>query len=160
MKKSNKSLTVLLFATFVDFCIAAVIFIVLLLFYKVSLTLNMFYVIPILLIQILFTLAVSLFASAMNVYYRDVKHALPFFIQFWMYLSPVIYPVSSVPERFKQLYMFNPMASIINSYRDVLLMGIHPDFYYLSISAIVTMILLFLSYRYFKMVEMSFADRI
>ena len=105
-------------------------------------------------------LAVSLFASAVNVYYRDVKYALPFLLQFWMYLSPVIYPVSSVPDRFRSIYMLNPMAPIITGYRNVLIKGTSPDFHYLVISALVTVVLLFLSYKYFKMVEMSFADKI
>ena len=147
-------------AAFVDFCIAAVIFLGILVFYKVHLTLNVFYFIPILVIQVLLALAISLFSSAVNVYYRDVKYALPFFIHLWMYLSPVIYPVSSVPERFRNLYMLNPMAPIISGYRKVILLGTSPDFYYLGISALVTIILLFLSYKYFKMVEMSFADKI
>ena len=121
---------------------------------------NALYIIPILSIQVLLTLAVSLFASAVNVYYRDVKYALPFFIQLWMYLSPVIYPVSSVPDEFKSIYMLNPMAPIINGYRQALLIGTAPDFYHLAIAAFVTLIMLFLSYKYFKMVEMSFADRI
>ena len=147
-------------AAFVDFCIAAVIFLAILIFYKVTLTLNAFYVIPILLVQVMLTLAVALFASAINVFYRDIKYALPFFIQLWMYLSPVIYPVSSVPDRFKSLYMLNPMAPIISGYRNILLKGISPDFYYLGISAFITVIMLFLSYKYFKKVEMSFADKI
>ncbi len=147
-------------AAFVDFFIASIIFVAILIFYKVAITLNAFYIIPILLIQVLLTLAVSLFASAVNVYYRDVKYALPFFIQLWMYLSPVIYPVSSVPDRFRSLYMLNPMAPIIDGYRKTLLLGIPPDFYCFGIAVLITLIILFLSYKYFKMVEMSFADKI
>lgn len=147
-------------AAVIDFCIAAVIFLAILAFYKVGLTLNALYIFPILLIQVLLTLAVSLFASAVNVYYRDIKYALPFFIQVWMYLSPIIYPISSVPDRFKSLYMLNPMAPIISGYRQVLLMGTQPDLYHLGISTLVTFIMLYLSYKYFKMVEMSFADKI
>lgn len=147
-------------AALVDFCIAALIFVALLVFYKVAPTLNVFYIVPILSIQVLLTLAVSLFASAVNVYYRDVKYALPFLIHIYMYLNPVIYPVSSVPERFKSLYMLNPMAPIISGYRKVLIMGTPPDFYYIGISASVSLIALFFSYKYFKRVEMSFADKI
>lgn len=147
-------------AASVDFGIAASIFIVILFYYQVHIAITVLYIIPILLLQILLTLAVSLFASAINVYYRDVKYALPFFIQCWMYLSPVIYSETSVPVRFRNLYMLNPMAPIISGYRNVLLKGTLPDFYYLGIAAIVTFILLFLSYKYFKRVEMSFADRI
>ena len=147
-------------AASVDFFIAAIIFFVILIVYKVALTFNALYIVPILLIQVLLTLAVSLFASAVNVYYRDIKYALPFFVQVWMYLCPIIYPVSSVPDRFRSLYMLNPMAPIINGYRQVLLIGTAPDFYYLGISAFVALITLYLSYKYFKMVEMSFADKI
>ncbi|MBI3596526.1 MAG: ABC transporter permease [Nitrospirae bacterium] len=147
-------------AASVDFCIAAVIFIALLVFYDVTLTVYAFYVIPILLIQVLLTLAVALFSSALNVFYRDVKYALPFFIQLWMYLSPVIYPLSSVPDGFKSLYMLNPMAPIIGGYRKVLVLGASPDLYYLGISAFISLITLFLSYKYFKIVELSFADKI
>jgi len=147
-------------AATVDFCIAALIFLAILAFYKVVPNMNALYIIPILSIQVLLTLAVSLFASAVNVYYRDVKYALPFFIQLWMYLSPVIYPVSAVPDEFKSIYMLNPMAPIINGYRQTLLIGTAPDFYHLAIAAFVTLTMLFLSYKYFKMVEMSFADRI
>ncbi|MEE8575411.1 MAG: ABC transporter permease, partial [Thermodesulfobacteriota bacterium] len=88
-------------AAFVDFCIASVIFIIILFIYKVTITLNAFYVVPILFVQVLLTLAVSLFASAANVYYRDIKYALPFFIQLGMYASPVIYPASSVPDKYR-----------------------------------------------------------
>jgi lipopolysaccharide transport system permease protein len=109
---------------------------------------------------VLLTIAVVLFSSALNVFYRDVKYALPFFIQLWMYLSPVIYSVSSVPDGFKSLYMLNPMAPIIGGYRKVLVLGASPDFYYLGISAFVALVTLFLSYKYFKIVELSFADRI
>jgi lipopolysaccharide transport system permease protein len=147
-------------AAFVDFGIAASIFIVILFYYEVHIAFTVLYIIPILFLQIMLTLAVSLFASAINVYYRDVKYALPFFIQCWMYLSPVIYSESSVPDGFRNLYMLNPMAPIISGYRNVLLKGASPDFYYLGIAAIVIFIMLFLSYKYFKMVEMSFADRI
>ncbi|MBI5408613.1 MAG: ABC transporter permease [Nitrospirae bacterium] len=147
-------------AAFVDFLIAAVIFSAVLILYKVRLTPNIFYIMPLLLIQTLLILAVSLFASAFNVYYRDVKYALPFVIQLWMYLSPVIYPVSSVPERLRSIYMLNPMASVIDGYRRTLLLGRPPDFYYLGLAAVVTLIMLLLSYKYFKSVETSFADRI
>ncbi len=149
-----------IFAAMVDFFIAAVIFVGILFIYKISITLNVLYIIPILVIQVLFTLALSLFASAVNVYYRDVKYALPFFIQIWMFISPVIYPVSSVPERFRTLYMLNPMAPVIDGYRRVLLKGMPPEFYSFGIASVTTVIMLILAYMYFKKVEMSFADRI
>ncbi|MFC1678619.1 ABC transporter permease [Elusimicrobiota bacterium] len=144
----------------VDFCIAATLFVALLLYYGVTLTTTAFYAIPILLVQIILTLGISFFASAANVYYRDIKYALPFFIQISMYLSPVIYPLSSVPERYRSLYLMNPMASIISGYRRVLLLGQSPDFQFLGLAALVAIATLLVSYKYFKWVEMSFADKI
>lgn len=145
-------------AAFIDFSIASIIFTAMLVFYKIPLTLNVLYILPILVLQILFILGISLIASAINVYYRDVRYVIPLVIQLWMYISPVIYPVSLVPSHLKYLYMLNPMASLIDSYRRVLILGVKPDFFYLGIASIVIIALLIFSYRFFKKVEMSFAD--
>lgn len=145
-------------AAFVDFAIASVIFLGMMFFYKVPLTINLFFFPVILLIQIIFTLGIAFFLSAINVYYRDIRYAVPLGIQIWMFASPIIYPVSLVPERLRTLYMLNPMASIIDSYRNVLIKGIPPDFYYLGIGASVAVILFFLCHLYFKRIEMTFAD--
>ena len=145
-------------AAIVDFSIAAVIFAVMLIAYKIHLTFFVFYAIPILLIQIIFTIAIALFASAFNVYYRDTSYAFPLFIQLWMYATPIIYPVSIVPAKFKFLYMLNPMAPIIDGYRRVLLQGLAPDFPYLGISLVISCVLFMCSFKYFKRVEMVMAD--
>ena len=86
-------------AAFVDFLIASVIFIVMLFLYQVSININIVYVIPILFIQIALTLGIAFFTSAVNVRFRDIKYAVPLFMQLWMYASPIIYPISVVPER-------------------------------------------------------------
>jgi len=135
-------------ATFVDFLIAAVVFIGMMLYFHI----------PVILIQIVFTVAICFFASAINVYYRDVKYALPLLIQVWMFASPVIYSISVVPERLRTFYFLNPMAGIIDSYRNVLVKGIPPDFHYLGIAAAGSIILFILCYLYFKRIEMTFAD--
>lgn len=145
-------------AAFIDFVIASVVFVGMMVFYKVELNGTMLFVIIILPIQILFTMSISLFASAINVYYRDVRYALPLIIQLWMYASPIVYPVSIVPERYRAIYMLNPMAGIIDSYRRVILKGLPPDFFYLGIAFLSAAILFFAAYSYFKYVEMNFAD--
>lgn len=145
-------------AAFVDFAIAAMIFLGMMFFYKVPFTTNLLFFPAIFLIQIIFTLGVSFFLSAINVYYRDIRYAVPLGVQIWMYASPIIYPISLIPERLRTLYMLNPMASIIDSYRNVFIKGIAPDFYYLDIAALVSLILFFLCYIYFKRIEMTFAD--
>lgn len=145
-------------ASFFDFLIASSFFIVLLIFYKVSITFFAFYAILLLMIQVLFIVGVSLFASALNIFYRDIGHALAFIIQIWMYATPIIYPLSLVPQKLMPFYLLNPMAGIIDGYRKVIIQGIMPNWTSISISALVTLALLFFSYRFFKKVEMRFAD--
>ena len=101
---------------------------------------------------------VSLFGSALNVFYRDIGHALTFIISLWMYATPIIYPLSIVPESLLPFYLLNPMAGIIDGYRRVIIQGLPPDWNSLAVSAFVSLLILFLSFKYFKKVEMKFAD--
>jgi lipopolysaccharide transport system permease protein len=145
-------------AAFVDFCIAVIIFVILMFLFKVSLSFNALFIFPILLIQIIFTLGISLFFSALNVYYRDIGYALPLVIQLLMYTCPIIYPISIVSVRIKPFYMLNPMAPILDGYRRVLIQAKPPDFYYLGISMVVSILIFYFSYIYFKKIEHTFAD--
>jgi len=147
-----------LLAAFVDFCIASVVFVVLMFVFKASLSLNALFIFPILLIQIIFTLGIAFFLSAINVFYRDIGYALPLFIQLLMYACPIIYPISIVPQAIKPFYMLNPMVPIIDGYRLVLIQAKPPDFHYLGIATMVSLLLFCLTYGYFKKVENSFAD--
>ena len=90
--------------------------------------------------------------------YRDVGQLIPLVTQVWMYASPVIYPVTLVPERLRTLYWLNPMAGIIDGYRLALLEGRSPDPLGLLLATIVSFILFFVGYLYFKKVEVVFAD--
>lgn len=141
-----------------DLVIAFVIFLLIMAYYHTPFTLNMLYVVPLVVIQIIFTIGVCLFASALNVYYRDVKYALPLIVQLWMYVTPIIYPMSSIPQRFQRLYVLNPMTGIIESYRDVLVKGEGPQLFYVGVAAAGAILLFVLGYFYFKRIEMSFAD--
>ena len=145
-------------AALFDFSIGAIILIGMMLYFNVSFTMNMLYAVPILLIQLLFTLGICFLFSSLNVYYRDIKYALPLLIQIWMYACPIIYPFSMVPERFTTVYMLNPMAGIMYNYRLVLLHGEPPDFFYLGVAAAGSLILFMFCYLYFKRIEMTFAD--
>ncbi len=145
-------------AAFVDFCIAAVVFVALMFVFKVHLSFNALFVFPILLVQIIFTLGIVLFLSAINVFYRDVRYALPLFIQLLMYACPIIYPISIVPAGIKPFYMLNPMAPIIDGYRRVLIQAKPPDFCYLGIATLVSLLIFYLGYKYFKKMENTFAD--
>jgi lipopolysaccharide transport system permease protein len=77
-----------------------------------------------------------------------------------MYLSPVFYPLEVVPERWRPLFLLNPMATLIDSYRRVLIFGQAPDWTFLGITTVLSVLTLALGYRYFKRAEATFADRI
>jgi len=145
-------------AALFDLLIATVIFLGLMFYFHVPFTVNMLYVVPILVIQTIFIMGICFFASALNVYYRDVKYALPLFIQLWMYATPIIYPMSIVPERLLTFYLLNPMTGIIDGYRNVLIKGLPPDYFYLGVAAAGAVVLFVLGYLYFKRIEMTFAD--
>jgi lipopolysaccharide transport system permease protein len=145
-------------ASLFDFLIASTVVIALLIYYHVPLTLNVLYVLPIMIILTMFIIAAALVLSAVQVRFRDVGVAVPVALQVWMFASPVLYPLTAVPLRLRPLYQLNPMAGIIESLRRVVLHGVAPDIGVLSVSAVLSVILLVLSYGYFKRVESTMAD--
>lgn len=103
-------------------------------------------------------LSVGLWLSALNVKYRDIAYTLPFLTQIWMYASPVVYPVSMVPERWRPLYILNPMTGVIEGFRWALLGKAHPDFSAIMVSSFVTLILLLGGILFFRKMSLTFAD--
>ena len=147
-------------ASLFDFVIASTVLVGLMIYYRVPLTIYALYVVPIVLILTCFALAISLFLSATQVRFRDIGVAVPLLLQLWLFATPVIYPLSSVPLRFRTIYSLNPMVGVIESFRQVVLRGSPPDYWSLMVTAIVSVVLLFLSYIYFKHLETTMADRI
>jgi lipopolysaccharide transport system permease protein len=146
--------------SFIDFLIGISILVLLMVVYRVSVGPTVLLVPLILLIQMTLTFGISLAGAAMNVFYRDIRFVIPLTLQIWMYLSPVFYSVSVVPERLRPIYFLNPMATLINSYRRVVLLNQAPNWPYLGLAAVVACSLTLLAYRYFKRAEMKFADLI
>ena len=142
----------------VDFLIASVVLAGLFLYYRVSLTFNALYIVPIMIIEVLFLIAVSLSAAAAQVKIKDIGVAMPLVLQLWMLSLPILYPLSAVPTRALTLYRLNPMAGVIENFRRVMLYGQAPDLPLLGISAAITLVLLPISYIYFKHVEATVAD--
>jgi lipopolysaccharide transport system permease protein len=103
-------------------------------------------------------LAAGLWLSALNVRYRDIGYTIPFLIQIWMYASPVAYPVSIVPERWRLLYSLNPMAGVIEGFRWALLGTGTPNIGVMVVSAVVVMMLMSSGLVYFRIAERTFAD--
>jgi len=147
-------------AAFLDFVVASLIFGGMLAFYRIWPGMQALWVIPLLAVQVILTIAVTLIGSAVIVFFRDMRFVVPLLTQVWMYATPIIYPVDLVPERLRPYYFLNPMASIIDGYRRVLVMGQGPRLSALLLSAVVSLLLLFASYAAFKRAEPVFADLI
>ncbi len=146
--------------SFIDFLIASLVFVALLLYYQIPLGAAVLFVPLVVLVQLIFTLAIALMASAFNVFYRDVRFLIPLLLQLWMYLCPIVYPMELIPERFRTLYFLNPLATIIETYRRVILYDQMPDWPYFLLATAVSLLLLVVAYYYFKRVESRFADLI
>jgi len=103
-------------------------------------------------------LAVGLWLSPLNVRYRDVGYTIPFLTQFWLFASPVAYPVSLVPESWRLLYSLNPMVGVIEGFRWALLGKENPNFMVMLVSTAVILVLLVGGIVFFKRMERTFAD--
>jgi lipopolysaccharide transport system permease protein len=141
-----------------DFLIGLLFLAVLMAVYKVPLTLSVLAVPGLLLIQGAMIVGMMLICSAMYVLHRDLGALLPLGLQVLMLISPVLYPLSLVPDQFKTVYLLNPMAALIEGYRTALLYGQFPTGGSLWGAFVAAVLLFGMGYRYFKSVEQRFAD--
>ncbi len=141
----------------VDFGIAFVILVVMILAYGIGLSATALLAPVFLLLAVLTSLAVGLWLAALNARYRDVRYVVPFLIQFWMFASPIVYPVSLVPERWRWLYGLNPMAGVIDGFRWSLLGQGQPSAV-LGLSVLAVIVVLCGGLLYFRHVEATVAD--
>lgn len=103
-------------------------------------------------------LSVMLWLSALNVRYRDVRYTIPFLVQVWLYASPVAYPISIVPEKWRLLYSINPMVGVIEGFRWALLGKTSPDFHAMLMSGGIVALMLIGGIIFFYRTEQTFAD--
>jgi lipopolysaccharide transport system permease protein len=143
----------------VDFSIAFGVALVLMLWYGIVPGVQVVWLPALLLLSILTAAAASIWLSALNVQYRDVRFVVPFLVQLWMYATPVTYSASMVPERWRLLYGLNPMAGVIEGFRWALVGGPSPGLMTL-VSAVVVVIAFVTGTAYFRRLEGTFADRI
>lgn len=146
-------------AALFDFVVASTLLVGLMLYHGVEPTRFIVLTIPIVGLIAVLASAIALALAALQVRFRDVGLAMPLLLQVWMFLSPVVYPVSQVPARFRWLYRLNPMAGVIEGFRRVTVQGQPPDWGLLFVSAVVAAILLPACYLYFKFVDATLADR-
>lgn len=145
-------------AALFDLTIGLGVLALLMVWFEAPFTLAIFYLVPLVVLLAAWSLAVALVLSAAQVRWRDVGVAMPVLVQVWMFVSPVIYPLGVVPDSWRPLYLLNPMAGIINSFRDVLLRGQAPDPTPLLYAVVVTACALPLAYLAFKRTEATMAD--
>jgi lipopolysaccharide transport system permease protein len=148
-------------AGLVDFAVGFMVLIVLMLLFGIAPTSAVIFLPAFLLLALLTALAFGLWLSALNVRYRDIGYVIPFLVQIWMYLTPVIYPVTLIPEQFQILLGLNPMTSVIMGFRWALL-GQAPDstsmLVIFALSVTTMFVVLFSGLLFFRRTERTFAD--
>jgi lipopolysaccharide transport system permease protein len=142
----------------VDFIIAGLVMAVLMAYHHVAPTIGIV-VLPLLaMFAVVAALAVGLVLSALNVQYRDVRHTVPFLIQIWMFGSPIVYPSSLVPEKWRPLYGLNPMAGVVDGFRWALFGSKAGSLQTIAVSVGSVLVMLLVGVTYFRRVERNFAD--
>ncbi len=144
-------------AALVDFGIAFALLLALMLAYGVDLSWGLFAVPALVVLTLVLALGVGAWTSAMTVRYRDFRYALPFAMQLWLFVTPVIYPTSLVPPKWQFLLMLNPLTGIVEGYRAALF-GRSPDWASLAAAAAVSAAALWVGARTFRRMERTFAD--
>ena len=147
-------------AKIIDFLFASTVLIVYMIIYQIPININILWIFPIFFIQQIFTIGLSLFFAAANLLYRDIQYLLSMVLLLWMYVTPVIFPADLVPEKYRFVFQINPMAVIINAYRQVILGGGAPKYTSLLVGLVVSLITLLIGFSYFKSREKIFADNI
>jgi lipopolysaccharide transport system permease protein len=142
----------------IDFFAGFVVLIAMMAWYGITPTVGVLALPLFLFMALASSLAVALWLSAVYVKYRDIGSILPLITQVWMYASPVIYPVSLVPEQWRMLYSLNPMVGVIEGFRWALLGKAMPDVEAMVLSGVAVFVLLLGGLVYFKWMERTFAD--
>jgi lipopolysaccharide transport system permease protein len=144
-------------ATLVDFAIAVLLLVGLMAWYGVPLLGGVIFLPLFAAAALLTALSVGLWTAALNVKYRDVRYLMPYLLQLWLFVSPVLYSVSMIPERWRTLYALNPMVGVIQGFRWALFGGDSP-WLLMLVSLAITLVLLVGGLFYFRRAENEFSD--
>jgi ABC-type polysaccharide/polyol phosphate export permease len=142
----------------IDLGITTVVFVAFILVTGAGLPLTALLAPLLLAIEIAFVVGVVLLGSALNVFARDIRLAIPLLVQLWFLLTPVVYPLSDVPAELRWVYLANPMTGLIESFRSVLVYGHAPDAATLAPSIVGAILALVVGTWYFAATEKRFAD--
>jgi homopolymeric O-antigen transport system permease protein len=143
---------------FIDFLAAAALYAVLMIAYgaglgRWGLMAPLFF-----LLLVLFTTGLTLATSAVNVFYRDVNPVVQIALQLWLYLTPVAYPLALVPERFRLLFVLNPLSAIVEGFRAAVVFNRAPDWPLTAIASVIVVVLATGAFTMFKRMDKYFAD--
>lgn len=144
-------------AGLIDLAIAFGILIVLMIYYGVGLTLNLLMLPVLVILTTLLAIGIGMWTSALNVKYRDIRYVLPFATQLLMFATPIIYPISIVPEKWRWLLRLNPLSGLIDGYRSSFF-GSPFDWLSLAVSCVITILVLIYAAYDFRRMEQTFAD--
>lgn len=142
----------------IDFFIASILLFGLMVYYHVPLSWGLL-LWPVLVIPlVLLALGLGMILASLNVKYRDIKYTIPFGIQILLFITPIIYPISILPEKYQKLVKLNPLTGIIDAFRSSVFPNKHMDFGSLSISIVASIVIFFIGLAYFRKTEKDFAD--
>ena len=142
----------------VDFVLAFVVLIGMMLWYGIFPTVKVFALPPLMLLALVTALGAGLWLSALNVQYRDVRHVVPFLVQLWLFATPIAYPSSLLPESLRPLFGVNPMAGVVEGFRWALLGTGKAPGPMILVSAVVASVVLVSGVFYFRRMESTFSD--
>jgi lipopolysaccharide transport system permease protein len=146
-------------AALVDFLCAFVLLIVLMIWYGIAPSpVGVVAFVPMMFLAVLTLFGLSLWLSALYVPYRDVGHLLPFLVQLWMFLSPVIYPSNLLPAKYEFLYALNPIVVVIDTSRWAFAGGSPPQWWMVEVSVVVALLFCVTGFWFFRRMEATFAD--
>lgn len=147
-----------IFAALFDFAIASAVLAGMMIWFRIPLTLHSVFVLPVIAVDVLFTAALALLLSALQVRFRDVGLAIPLVMQVWTFATPVVYPLSAVPARYHGFYILNPMVGIVENFRRSVIEKGAPDYESFWYSTVISAVLFPLAYIFFKNREATMAD--
>lgn len=142
----------------VDFVLAFAVLLIMMFFYGIVPTANVFWLPFFLLLALVTSLGVGLWFAAMNVQFRDVRYAVPFLVQIWLFMTPIAYPSSLLDEPWRTLYAVNPMVGVVEGFRWALLGNQMAPTAVSVLSSVMGLVLLISGAFYFRRLERTFAD--
>lgn len=142
----------------VDFCLAFLVLLAVMLWFRITPTINIIFLPLFILLALLTSLGVGLWLSALNVQFRDIRYTIPFLARLWFFATPIVYPSATLSEPWRTIYGLNPMVGVVDGFRWALLGRGAPAWGMVSVSVVAAFMILLTGALYFRRMEKNFAD--